>query len=133
MFYRLFLLCFALTCLSLLILAKMRVSSFSVAMSLVAGSHVTTLCNSSAAVSLCWYAPNLTEVNDLTSVINGTGVYGYTFNGSITSAGVAYDTHNWCNMPHVRAQQYQVASSGYKLEYVELVREPIAFQPKYGC
>ena len=30
-------------------------------------------------------------------------------------------TYNWCNMPHVRPQEYPQANSSYSLQYVELI------------
>lgn len=71
-------------------------------------------------VDLNWHAPNATQVNSLASAINGTGVYGFIFNSSVTMGD--YGNYNWCNMPHVRPQEYQRAPKGYELEYVELVR-----------
>ena len=122
MFYRLFVLSFIVACASLFILAKMRLTSLSTALYFASNSNASAAqCNASTSVDLTWHPPNSTVVNSLTSVINGTGIYGYTFNSSNTPAGLPYDTYNWCNMPHVRAQEYPMAPSGYKLEYVELV------------
>lgn len=72
------------------------------------------------AVDLGWYAPNATEINDLTKVIGGQGVYGFIYNSSATPAS-EYGTYNWCNMPHVRATEYKTPASEYKLQYVEVV------------
>ena len=77
-------------------------------------------------ISLAWHPPNKTAINDLATVINGTGVSNYIFNSSSTPAGASYSTYNWCNMPHVRAQEYVKAPAGYKLEYVEVVSMPTA-------
>jgi hypothetical protein len=71
-------------------------------------------------VDLSWHAPNATSINDLSQVINGTGVYGFIYNGSSTSEN-EYGVYNWCNMPHVRPTEYKRASSEYKLQYVEVV------------
>jgi 2-phosphoxylose phosphatase len=91
---------------------------------LVAASSQNVLaqsqCGSSAEADLGWYAPNATEVNDLSQVLNGTGVYGFVFNAT-TPENEPYSTYNWCNMPHVRASEYVVAPSEYKLEYVEII------------
>lgn len=48
-------------------------------------------------VNLNWYAPNATQINNLTSAVNGTGVYGFVFNGSyVTPAGNDYyGGYNW--------------------------------------
>lgn len=72
-------------------------------------------------IDLKWHAPNATAINDLKTVVNGTGIYGFTFNSSATPATSGYDTYNWCNMPHVRRQEYVVPPSDFKLEYVEVV------------
>ena len=123
MFHRVLAICFVFLCASLLILAKMRLSSFSTSAAVLASTSPLTAaqCNVRANVDLSWHPPNTTVVNSLSSVINGTGIHGYTFNSSTTPAGVPYGTYNWCNMPHVRAQEYPIALSDYKLEYVELV------------
>jgi len=71
-------------------------------------------------VDLSWHPPNLTNINSLSFVINGTGANGF-YNTSVTPAKTAYSTYNWCNMPHVRQQEYVKAPQGYKLEYVELI------------
>jgi hypothetical protein len=88
---------------------------------------VSAQCSTSASVDLSWHAPNATVVNNLTAVVNGTGISDYIFNSSTIPAGVPYSTYNWCNMPHVRAQEYPPAPSGYKLEYVELVWQNSTF------
>ena len=71
-------------------------------------------------VDLSWHAPNSTEINDLSKVIAGSGVYGFIYNSSKVPTE-AYGTYNWCNMPHVRATEYRKAPSEYKLQYVEVV------------
>lgn len=125
MFVSSFVALFLATCLCLLILAEMRVSSFS--LFLASGfSPVSSQCNSSVP-SLSWYPPKNNSVNSLSSVINSTGVYGFIYNSSTDPAGVEYGTYNWCNMPHVRAQEYPRVSDEYQLEYVEVVWETLAF------
>lgn len=109
---------FVITCLCLLILAEMRSFAFSLLLSGL--SLVSSQCNSSTP-SLAWYAPRNTSVNTLSSVVNSTGTYGFIFNGSTDPVGVEYGTYNWCNMPHVRPQEYVKAADGYQLEYVEVV------------
>ena len=74
-----------------------------------------------STVDLRWHAPNATEINDLSRVIGGSGVYGFIFNSSSTSPN-DYGVYNWCNMPHVRATEYKQPSSEYQLQYVEVVR-----------
>ena len=121
MFFRLFGLVCAISCLYLLFLAKMHISRYSAALSIASLGSASAECGSTAPVDLSWHAPKSTIINNLTAVVNGTGIYGYIFDSSITPASVPYSTYNWCNMPHVRAQEYPPAPSGYKLEYVELV------------
>ena len=82
-------------------------------------------------IDLGWYAPSSTEVNNLTAVIEGHGVFGFLFNGSTAPTDVPYDTYNWCNMPRVRAQEYIRAPPEYKLKYVELVSPGCCAQYDY--
>lgn len=74
-------------------------------------------------VNLNWHAPAATDINNLGAVINGTGVFGFIFNSSLIPTTTSYGTYNWCNMPHVRPQEYKVPPPEYKLQYVELVRQ----------
>ena len=74
------------------------------------------------AVDLTWHAPNATWINNLSSVMNSTGTNGFVFSSSELPTGVKYGTYNWCNMPHVRKQEYPKAGSDYVLKYVEVVR-----------
>ena len=70
-----------------------------------------------------WYPPNKTQINDLQAVINGTDIFGFVFNDVYTAPDNAGDgTRNWCNMPHVNSMTYPEPSTGYTLEYVEVVR-----------
>lgn len=73
------------------------------------------------SAGLDWHPPTATWINDLDAIINGTGTYGFIFNGSELPDGVPYGTYNYCNMPHVRVQEYEVPDPEYKLEYVEVV------------
>lgn len=77
------------------------------------------VCNTkNQTVDLSWHAPAQSQVNSLSSAINGTGTYGFIFN----SSQGPLDTYNWCNMPHVNPKTYpRVKDSSYKLEYVEVV------------
>ena len=74
-------------------------------------------CPANTNVSLEWYQPTKTQVNNLAHVINGTGVDGFIFN---TSQG-PLNTYDWCNMPHTNPATYPTAKEGYKLEYVEVI------------
>lgn len=72
------------------------------------------------SIDLGWHAPKKSWINDLGQVLNGTGTNGFLFNASQLPAGTPYGTYNWCNMPHVRSQEYPRASKDYKLQYVEV-------------
>jgi 2-phosphoxylose phosphatase len=73
-----------------------------------------------AAVDLNWYAPAQTDINNITDAFDSEGVYGFIFNTSDTPAD-EYGTYNWCNMPHVRKEEYVKPSADYTLKYVEVV------------
>ena len=73
-----------------------------------------------ATVDLGWHAPKKSWINDLGQVLNGTGTNGFVFNGSQLPTGTPYGTYDWCNMPHVRAQEYPKASDEFELVYVEV-------------
>jgi len=78
-------------------------------------------CNASSnvAVNLTWYPPVKSNINNLPTVINGTGIYGFIFN----SSQGPLNTYNWCNMPHTNPATYpRVNDSSYKLEYVEVIQ-----------
>ncbi|KAL5427907.1 hypothetical protein PMIN04_001109 [Paraphaeosphaeria minitans] len=68
-----------------------------------------------------WHPPKKTWINDLGQVLNSTGTHGFYFNGSALPASSSYGTYNWCNMPHVRREEYPKASEEYALEYVEVI------------
>ncbi|CAK4033886.1 Hypothetical predicted protein [Lecanosticta acicola] len=74
-------------------------------------------CSGASNVSLEWHAPTKYYVNDLSTVINGTGVYGFILN----SSQGPLNTYNWCNMPHTNPKTYPKADQEYKLEYVEVI------------
>jgi acid phosphatase len=71
-------------------------------------------------VDIKWYAPSQSNINNLTGVLSGSGVYGFIYNTSHTP-DAQYGTYNWCNMPHVRKREYIKPSDEYELKYVELV------------
>jgi hypothetical protein len=71
-------------------------------------------------VDLGWHAPKKSWINDLGQVLNGTGTNGFVFNSSQLPAGVQYGAYNWCNMPHVRKDEYVKPSDDYELVYVEV-------------
>lgn len=72
------------------------------------------------SVDLGWYAPKKSWINNLDQVLNGSGTNGFIFNGSQLPAGTPYGTYNWCNMPHVRREEYPRAAAEYELQYVEM-------------
>lgn len=72
------------------------------------------------AIDATWYAPSPNDVNNLTKAVNEEGTYGFIFDSSETPDDI-YGTYNWCNMPHIRTQEYKKASREYKLRYVEVV------------
>ena len=82
-------------------------------------SSSTPSCNASnATVDLNWNPPVKSNINNLATVINGTGIYGFIFN----SSQGPLNTYNWCNMPHTNPATYpKVKDSDYKLEYVEVI------------
>lgn len=59
-------------------------------------------------------------VNNLGQILNGTETNGFIFNSSQLPAGVEYGTYNWCNMPHVRKEEYVKADDDFQLFYVEM-------------
>lgn len=74
-----------------------------------------------STVDLGWYAPNQTWVNNLSGILRGNGTHDFYFGGSTLPPGTKYGTYNWCNMPHVRREEYPMPREGYTLEYVEVV------------
>lgn len=74
-------------------------------------------------LDLSWYPPKQTQINNLTAVIEGEGVYGYIYNSSDTPDDL-YGVYNWCNMPHVRKREYVRPGKDYELVYVEVVSTP---------
>ena len=74
----------------------------------------------SAAKGAEWHPPADWDVNNLTKALNSEGVYGFIFDSSHTPDD-KYGQYNYCNMPHVRQQEYVKPSSEYELQYVELV------------
>ena len=69
-----------------------------------------------------WYPPISNSINDLNTVFNGTGVYGFIFNGSYAPvSNDYYGGYDYCNMPHVNKVQYLKPSENCTLEYVEVV------------
>ncbi|GAB7365215.1 hypothetical protein MBLNU230_g6301t1 [Neophaeotheca triangularis] len=71
-----------------------------------------------SSVNLNWHPPIQSNINSLSSAINGTGTYGFIYNSSQGPP----DADNWCNMPHVNPKTYpRVDDTKYKLEYVQVI------------
>lgn len=87
---------------------------------LFASIATTAVAQNVTKVDLGWYAPKKSWVNDLDQVLNGTGTNGFVFNSSQLPAGVEYGTYNWCNMPHVRKNEYVKVDDDFELAYVEV-------------
>ena len=73
-----------------------------------------------ASVDVGWYPPRPGVINNLTHVLTTSGVYGFVYNSSYPT-DVPYGTYNWCNMPHVRREEYVRPPDEYVLRYVEIV------------
>ena len=71
-------------------------------------------------VDLGWHAPKENWINNIKEVLSSTGTHGFVFSGSQLPDGVKYGTYNWCNMPHVRREEYVKASEDFELIYVEV-------------
>lgn len=89
-------------------------------LSSILGSFATGAIVNNATVDLGWYAPKKSWINDLGQVLNGAGTHGFVFSGSQLPVGVEYGTYNWCNMPHVRKEEYVRAEDEFELVYVEV-------------
>jgi len=87
---------------------------------LVASIATTAVAQNDSKVDLGWYAPKKSWINDIGQVLNGTGTNGFLFNSSQLPAGVEYGTYNWCNMPHVRKEEYVKVNDEFKLVYGEV-------------
>ena len=96
----------------------MRTSLRSNLMAAVAASRAQH--SNAATIDLSWYAPNATNINNLTQVMTSSGFYGWSYNNSQVPAD-EYGIYNWCNMPHVRKTEYKMPAPEYKLRYVEVV------------
>ncbi|KAF8885002.1 histidine phosphatase [Infundibulicybe gibba] len=66
------------------------------------------------------YPPKSTQINNLTQVLSGSGAPGI-FDSSTTPLK-DYGEYNWCNMPHVRTQEYKSPAKEFTLEYVEVIQ-----------
>lgn len=78
------------------------------------------------AVDPKWYPPSSNQINNLTGVLRGEGIYGFIYNTSHTP-DETYGIYNWCNMPHARKREYAKPSDEHELIYVEVVSQNCAF------
>ncbi|KAK4051512.1 hypothetical protein OIO90_004726 [Microbotryomycetes sp. JL221] len=74
---------------------------------------------STTAYAPVHYDSDSSPINNLTVVLTGTGTNGQLWQPD-TVDDKRYGTYNYCNMPHVRAKEYQVPK-GFKLKYVEVI------------
>jgi len=82
---------------------------------------ITSVASQTSTVNLGWHAPKKSWINDLGQILNGsTGTNGFVFTGSQLPVGTPYGTYNWCNMPHVRVQEYPKVSEEFAMVYVEV-------------
>lgn len=87
--------------------------------SLSLGTHVRA--QNDGASDQGYMPPIKTAVNDLDNALTASGVYGFIFNTSQTRFDVLFVTYNWCNMPHVRKDEYMISPAEYGLKFVEVI------------
>lgn len=80
---------------------------------------VAILVTTSVSAQVVHYPPTSSNLNNLTFVLNGSGAPGI-FNSSVTPEKV-YGVYNWCNMPHVRTQEYKCVTSSSAETTAEIV------------
>lgn len=81
---------------------------------------VLTSATPTTGIDLSYHPPSVNIINSLPAVLNSTGVFGFVFDSSQTSSR-PYSTYNWCNMPHVRPQEYIIPPADFSLKYVEVI------------
>ncbi|KAI9737212.1 MAG: hypothetical protein M1818_005744 [Claussenomyces sp. TS43310] len=74
-----------------------------------------------APIDLAWYPPAASDISNVTYVLSGTGVYDFIYNSSSNPNGVLYGSYNWCNMPHIRRQEYIQPHDDFSLVFVEVI------------
>lgn len=72
--------------------------------------------------NITYYPPinGSTATSNLTWALDGSGAPGI-YNSSVTPNG-SYGIYNWCDMPHVRAQNYPRPAQNMTLQYVEMIQ-----------
>ena len=79
---------------------------------------VAILVTTGVSAQVVYYPPTSTNINNLTFVLNGSGAPGI-FDSSVTPEN-EYGVYNWCNMPHVRIQEYKCVTSSLSTTSAEL-------------
>ena len=85
-----------------------------------------------------WDAPANTDINDHARAMDGTGpmarkVVPWTGAGaSEQPQGWEYGDYNYCNMPHVRAEEYVKNGDEFELLFVEVIQRRELFAPLFG-
>jgi len=75
-----------------------------------------------------WHSPANTDVNDHARAMDGSGpmakkIVPWTHTGaSEQPRGWAYGDYNYCNMPHVRADEYVKKGEEFELLFVEVIQ-----------
>ena len=78
--------------------------------------------------SSSWHPPANTEINDHARAVDGTGskakkIVPWTGAGaSEQPQGWQYGEYNYCNMPHVRAEEYVKKGEEFELVFVEVIQ-----------
>lgn len=100
----------------------MRFNKYTPSFALAVGNAVTAQAASLAdSIDAQWHAPAKYWDQSVEETVDASGTYNFIFNSSTDPAGVPYGGYNYCNMPHVRRQEYKVAPKEYQLEYVEVI------------
>jgi hypothetical protein len=110
-------------CVSAIVLYSILVYGFSHSVRLPTNS------GHSVSMDLSWHPPTSSWITDLSTVISGSGTYGMYFMGSEPPQ---HGQYSYCNMEHVREQDYIVPSQDdFELVYVELVSRPSGIRSYY--
>lgn len=104
---------------TLLVLSKMLSVLMPTAQVAVLAASVGSL--NASSIEKNYHAPGKSALNDLDSVLAGSGIHGFIFNTSQTPSNLPYSTYNWCNMPHIRKDEYILPPPEYELRFVELI------------
>lgn len=83
-----------------------------------AASNQQQQCPANTDISLSWYPPPKTDLNQLDKVFTAQDTHGLIFDTSEPPLN-GYD---YCNMPHAHKDTYPEPGKGYQLEYVEVIQ-----------